>query len=134
MRVRAAGTPSQSPLKASLYLGRAVLALALAYARTRHELVGRGVLEESGVAVKEGYGLALVGALVAMGLIVELLRRRQLTEKYAVIWLAVGLGIVVLAARPSLLSAAVRTPSGSPCRRTCCSSSPGSCSCSSACS
>ncbi|MCW2779210.1 MAG: glycosyl transferase family 2 [Frankiales bacterium] len=39
MRVRTAGVPSQSPLKASLYLGRAVLALALAYVRTRHELL-----------------------------------------------------------------------------------------------
>lgn len=54
----------------------------------------------------EGYGLALVGAITAMGLIVELLRRRQLTEKYAVIWLAVGTGIVLLTARPSLLGRA----------------------------
>lgn len=33
MRVRAGGTPSQNPLKASLYLARACLALAFAYAR-----------------------------------------------------------------------------------------------------
>ncbi|MCW2779211.1 MAG: hypothetical protein JWN17_2936 [Frankiales bacterium] len=56
--------------------------------------------------MKEGYGLALVAAVVAMVLIVELLRRRQLTEKYAVIWLTVGLGIVVLAVSPGLLTRA----------------------------
>lgn len=56
--------------------------------------------------MKDGYALALVGALVAMVLIVELLRRRQLSEKYVVIWLTLGLGIVVLAIRPSLLARA----------------------------
>ena len=38
MRARTTGTPSQSPLKASLYLGRAVLALGLAFIRTRHDM------------------------------------------------------------------------------------------------
>lgn len=54
----------------------------------------------------EGYTLALLGAVVAVALIIELLRRRYLTEKYAVIWLALGTAIVVLAARPSLLETA----------------------------
>lgn len=35
MRARAAGTPSQSPAKAALFLGRAVLALLLALVRPR---------------------------------------------------------------------------------------------------
>jgi hypothetical protein len=52
------------------------------------------------------YVLALVGALVAVALIIELLRRRQLTEKYAVIWLVLGVSIVVLALWPRLLEAA----------------------------
>lgn len=52
------------------------------------------------------YTLALVGAVVAVVLIVELLRRRQLTEKYAAIWLLVGGGIIVLAVWPSLLTRA----------------------------
>lgn len=51
------------------------------------------------------YTLALVGALLAVVLIVELLRRRQLTEKYATIWLLLGAGIVVLALWPGLLTA-----------------------------
>ncbi|MCW2615915.1 MAG: glycosyltransferase family 2 protein [Frankiales bacterium] len=38
MRVRIDGAPSQSSLRASLYLGRAVLALGLATLRTRHVL------------------------------------------------------------------------------------------------
>lgn len=48
--------------------------------------------------------LAVVGAVIAVGLIVELLRRRQLTEKYAAIWLVVGAAIVLLAAWPALLT------------------------------
>lgn len=49
------------------------------------------------------YTLALVGALVAVVLIVEMLRRRQLTEKYAGIWLVVGLSIVAVGVWPGLL-------------------------------
>ncbi|MCW2615914.1 MAG: hypothetical protein JWN08_2908 [Frankiales bacterium] len=55
--------------------------------------------------MSEGYGLALLGAVCSVVLILELLRRRKLSEKYAVIWLALGTVIVVLAAAPSLLEA-----------------------------
>lgn len=48
--------------------------------------------------------LAIVGAVMAVGLIIELLRRRQLTEKYAAIWLVVGAIIVLLAVWPQLLT------------------------------
>ncbi|MCW2680790.1 MAG: hypothetical protein JWM62_2191 [Frankiales bacterium] len=51
----------------------------------------------------EAYGLALVGAVVSVLLILELLRRRKLSEKYAVIWLVLGSVIVVLAVFPELL-------------------------------
>lgn len=51
------------------------------------------------------YLVALVGALAVLALIVELLRRRQLKEKYAVLWLVVGSGTTLLAVFPSLLSA-----------------------------
>lgn len=54
------------------------------------------------------YTLALVGALVSVVLIIELLRRRQLTEKYAVIWLVLGVGIVLIAVWPGLLTAAAK--------------------------
>jgi hypothetical protein len=53
--------------------------------------------------VTQPYGIAIVGAVLAVALVLELLRRRQLTEKYATIWLIVALGIVVLAAFPDLL-------------------------------
>jgi glycosyltransferase involved in cell wall biosynthesis len=46
MRPRAAGVASQSPLKASLYLGRAVLALLLAYIRARHQVTPGPVAQE----------------------------------------------------------------------------------------
>jgi hypothetical protein len=48
--------------------------------------------------------IALVGALVTLAVIIELLRRRQLREKYAVLWLAVGLVVAVLAVFPRLLT------------------------------
>lgn len=50
------------------------------------------------------YTLALIGAVLAVAIIVELLRRRQLTEKYASIWLLVGAAIMVLAIWPGLLA------------------------------
>jgi hypothetical protein len=49
------------------------------------------------------YILPLVGAIVALAVILELLRRRQLTEKYAIIWLILGAGIVVIAIWPRIL-------------------------------
>ncbi|MCW2606210.1 MAG: hypothetical protein JWO60_903 [Frankiales bacterium] len=53
--------------------------------------------------MRQGYGLVVLTAAVALALIVELLRRRKLTEKYAVIWLLLGLGILVLAVVPRVL-------------------------------
>lgn len=49
------------------------------------------------------YLVALVGALLVLIGIAELLRRRQLSEKYAVLWLVVGALIVVLSIFPGLL-------------------------------
>ena len=46
---------------------------------------------------------ALVGALATLAVMIELLRRRQLREKYAVLWLLVGFGVAVLAVFPGLL-------------------------------
>jgi hypothetical protein len=42
------------------------------------------------------YIVGIIGSLMVLGLIVELLRRRHLTEKYAVLWLVIGLIILVL--------------------------------------
>lgn len=47
--------------------------------------------------------VAIATALTTLVLIVELLRRRQLKEKYAGLWLAVGLGVAVLGFFPQLL-------------------------------
>jgi hypothetical protein len=49
------------------------------------------------------HALALAGGLVSVGFMFELLRRRQLKEKYAVLWLLVGIAMLVLAAWPPLL-------------------------------
>ena len=50
------------------------------------------------------YLIALVGSVLILAGIVELLRRRQLKEKYAVLWLVVGLVLVVFTAFPALLT------------------------------
>lgn len=52
--------------------------------------------------------VALVAGLIALSVIGELLRRRQLKEKYAVLWLLVGLGMLALAIWPQLVDVAAR--------------------------
>ena len=49
--------------------------------------------------------VALVGGVVSVGLIVEMLRR-NMKEKYAVLWLAVGVAMLSLAIWPPLLDTA----------------------------
>ena len=50
------------------------------------------------------YLVALVGSLLVLAGIVELLRRRQLGEKYAVLWLLVGILLLVFTVFPGLLT------------------------------
>ena len=52
--------------------------------------------------------VALVGGLIARSVMGELLRRRQLKEKYAVLWLFVGAGMLTLAVWPQLVDMAAR--------------------------
>ena len=47
--------------------------------------------------------IAAVCGLLVLTVMVELLRRRQLREKYAILWLGVSVVVVVLAAFPGLL-------------------------------
>lgn len=47
--------------------------------------------------------LTAITGLLVLGFILELLRRRQLREKYAILWLAVGLVVVPLGFFPRLL-------------------------------
>lgn len=50
------------------------------------------------------YIVGIIGCLLILAGIVELLRRRQLTEKYAILWLVIGLIVLVLTALgPNLL-------------------------------
>lgn len=49
-----------------------------------------------------GYVFALLGALVTLGFMVELLRRRRLREKYAALWIVVALVVLVAALFPPL--------------------------------
>lgn len=50
----------------------------------------------------------LVVALVNVAVMLELVRRRQLREKYALLWLAVGLGGIVIAVGRSLVDRLAR--------------------------
>jgi hypothetical protein len=52
--------------------------------------------------------LTAVTAVILLGVIVELLRRRQLREKYAVLWMAVGLLVVVFGFFPGLVNSLAR--------------------------
>jgi hypothetical protein len=47
---------------------------------------------------------AFLLALAIVALVVEMLRRKKLREKYAVLWLVVGIATLVLAAFPRLLN------------------------------
>lgn len=47
--------------------------------------------------------VSVIVALAALVLVVELLRRRRLREKYAVIWVVISIGTVVVAFFPGLL-------------------------------
>lgn len=51
---------------------------------------------------------AFVLALAIVGLVVEMLRRKKLREKYAIWWLVVGIATLVLAAFPQLLDVVAR--------------------------
>lgn len=53
--------------------------------------------------------VSLVGGVLVLLVMVELLRRRQLKEKYAALWLAVALAIAVLAVAPGLLDTVARS-------------------------
>lgn len=60
--------------------------------------------------------VSVVVALVALCLVVELLRRRRLREKYAVIWVLISLGTLFVALVPGVLPWAaallgIQTPS-----------------------
>ena len=60
--------------------------------------------------------ISVVVALAALVLVFELLRRRRLREKYAVIWVVISLGTLVVALFPPLLGwiaalVGIQTPS-----------------------
>jgi hypothetical protein len=48
--------------------------------------------------------IALISALTTLTVIVELSRRRQLREKYALLWLGVGVVVAVFAISPGLFN------------------------------
>lgn len=52
--------------------------------------------------------ISVVIALAVLGLVFELLRRRRLREKYAVIWVLIALATVTVAIFPDLLTLAAR--------------------------
>ena len=71
---------------------------------------------------------AVLGAAATLVIMVEMLRRRQLQEKYAVLWLALGVGLVVMAIFPACWSPLAGGWASSR-QATCCFSWPGWCCC-----
>jgi hypothetical protein len=49
------------------------------------------------------YTLGLIGAAASLTVIFEMLRRRRLREKYAIVWVIVGVLIVIVAIFPKVL-------------------------------
>lgn len=49
--------------------------------------------------------IGIAFALAVLGLIIALLMRRQLREKYALLWLVIGVAMLILAVFPDLLGA-----------------------------
>jgi hypothetical protein len=49
------------------------------------------------------YIIEVIGSILVLAGIFELLRRRQLSEKYTVLWLAVGVVLLVLTVFPNVL-------------------------------
>jgi len=52
--------------------------------------------------------LTSITAILLVAIMIELLRRRQLREKYAAFWMAVGAGVIVLGIFPRLLDSLAR--------------------------
>ncbi|MFI0447847.1 DUF2304 domain-containing protein [Actinomadura sp. 6N118] len=50
------------------------------------------------------YHLGLIGAAIALVVIFEMLRRRRMREKYAIIWVVLAVFIVLIAAFPKILT------------------------------
>jgi hypothetical protein len=49
--------------------------------------------------------LTAVTAVILLAVIIELVRRRQLREKYAVLWIGVGVAVLLLGFFPGMLNA-----------------------------
>jgi hypothetical protein len=86
------------------------VALSLAWSRlSEHCSLRRGRLQKfAAFRLPKGQMLKLtfltsITALIVLGLILELLRRRQLREKYAFLWMSVGLVVLILGFLPRLL-------------------------------
>lgn len=50
--------------------------------------------------------ISLISALVTIAALVEMLRRRQIRQRYALLWVVVGVLVAVVAISPSLFNAA----------------------------
>lgn len=57
----------------------------------------------------DAYWLGVVSGLIVVGVVVEMVRRRHLRGRFALAWLALGFGAVVLALFPPLLGQAATT-------------------------
>lgn len=57
---------------------------------------------------QDSYWLGVAGGLALVSLVIEMVRRRYLRGRYAVVWLLVGMAAALLALFPDLLGSAAR--------------------------
>ena len=90
MRERLAGTSSHGVLKSTYFLAKVLLALFVAvfrrYARPRRDAVTPLTFSIAGA----------VASILMVLVVLELIRKRRLKERYALLWLATGIALLVL--------------------------------------
>ena len=96
MRERQGGRSSITPLRSAYYMLKVLMAVAHAAVAASGQAAGGALTRLTFVS--------LVVATALLLLVLELVRRRRLQERYSVLWLATGLTLFVLAAWPSLLA------------------------------
>ncbi len=129
MREREVGSSSITTLRSLYYAVKVTLALFIGIFRRRVVPVRR---DEPVTPLRVSIAATIASILLIL-VVLELIRSRRLRERYALLWLATGVVLLVLSA---WREASTRSPAGSASpaiRRRCCSRSGSSSSCSSCC-
>ena len=111
MLERAGGSSFLTPLRSAFFIFKGLIVLMVGQFRPRRvggrsdeRLAARRVADDPKVHLtSQTRILAAVLAIAFMAMILELIRRDRLQERYSVVWFVAGLGMLVGAAFPGLL-------------------------------